>query len=883
VRSVLPHLALVAMLAVVGAISWQALHVLDTPADPIAEKFATAERTIAYQVTASDGPRFRLDGTGAPIKVVSYAVVDGAYDPARRIAYGLRVRVEGGGRTLWQSDLYLESRQSKGRQHRGGWRDEATFALERLELTDERILVIDPPAAPAGSVLTMTVLGESREALVRVFRGGRRGGARREVLGQLMDEADRVALVRSSTYLPWELIPDVEKDRRLRRRWTRMSALGERGPDYRTRTIFVSTFRAPLPSATAGAAGFEVARGRSLAINVRGPTTVTLSRTDDGIAGAGAAGGPAAAADCPPAETAIDISAVGVAAGPWQLGPEQRSLAIDVPAGVATLVLATDSALPVVVALSGPPDHWIAPADLQANVAPDQLTPDRSRISLAIVTPTAPVIANVRDVPGAPWLGRVLRVDARVLDAAVQPRASTAASADAPSAAAAPDDVALATLTVRFVGRDGREVGRDRLVVGGSGSPFERLEWGGVGHAVSEPSAARTFAPAGAARVEITADQPVALRLYRWSAEPTTIGAPYRDLDVPDHRWRYTELDGRTWWPLQPANRDAVTAEGRDAELVAQARLEPTGEPSDDDLVERERRRALAARPLVAVRPVGHPEQQRAREPVPPERAAAVLGHWPTGALTQLRPGETRRIDFGIPRPGRARLSYEVDAAQVGKQLVIAIGDAAPVRVPITASRGAIVLPHVAAKVQRVRVTGPRRATLFVDRPPVGSARGLFRERRVYSLAHTVRVRVNARAGRRVRLLAIVYAAGPAPSARPAVRIVVDRGHPRRRSGVVLDKLTDTERAATLPAARRDAPARLPDLGGRSAGLPRAIGVTLLEDLVPGAHEIEIVPIGRGREMWVRFVATEAPAAAPGDPRQWQIAPDWGDGGDDAP
>ena len=838
----LPNLAIAALVGAVGLVSLHTLSVLDRPSDPIADKLDRAERTIVYQVGRERGPRFRIDGAGGAIKIVTCAVVPGAYDPARRIGFGFRIRIEEGGRTIWQDDVHTESRQSKGRWTGGGWLDEGAFTTDPVELADERILIVEPPVAPPGATMTLTLLGEPEEALVRVFRERDRDRAQREAVVELLDETERWELVRSSTYLPWELIPDDEKDRRLRRRWIRMSALGERGTDYDTRTIFVSDFRTPIPELPEEHR-LEVARDRWAAINVTGPASLTL-----------------AVAEARPG-AALEVHAIGAAAGPWRLAldaPGART--IDLPAGPATLVVATEESAPVRFTMSGPPDALLAPDDLRARTPSGALVPDRVRIELAVAGPDEPVIAPARDVPGAPLLGRVLRVDARVIDA--------------PAA-----EPALATLRLRFLAASGRALGSDELSIGGPASRFERVRFAGADHTIGEPSAVRTIAPPGTARVEITADRPVALRLYRWGGGATAIEEPYRSAVVADHRWRYVELVERTWYPLLPANHDALATEGRLADLEAQARLAPAGTTGDGD----DGGGARGRRALVAITPVGHPEQQRAREPVPPEQVADVLARWPVGSVAALEPGVTRRIDFAASRAGRARLSWEVDAAAVGGELAIAIGDLPAVRAPISATRGTVTLPRVAG-VHAVTVTAPPGAALWIDRPPSGPGawRGLHRERRLFSLAAPLRIRLVKRAGERIRLHAIVYAAVPDATAAPAIRVTVGGGRPLRRSGVVIDKLTDADRSAALPAARHPSPARLIDRGGESAGLPRTISVTLLEDLVAGTHEVTFTNLD-GRPLWVRFVATAAPEASPSDPRQWQVAPVPGWEDDDAP
>lgn len=838
-----PNLAIAALVGAVALLSLHTLAVLRRPPDPVAEKFAAAERTIVYKVTPERGPRFRLGGGDAAIKIVTCAVVPGAYDPTRRIGFGFRITVEQDGRTLWSDAVFVESRQSKGRRIRGGvWLDEGAFTTDPVQLADERILIVEPPAIPAGAILTLTLLGEPSEALVRIFRENDRDPAQREAVVEFLDEAERWELVRSSTYVPWELLPDAEKDRRLRRRWTRMSALGERGSDYDTRTIFVTDFRSSIPQ-LADAEGVDVARDRWAAINVTGPATLTLTVAEAR------------------AHAALDVHAIGGAAGPWRLAlDEPGALQLDLPDGPATLVIATEEARPVRFTLSGPPDALLAPLELREKTAPGSLVPDRVRVELAVAGPDGVVVAPARDVPGAPLLGRVLRLDARVIDAPVGGLDTV--------------EPALATLGFRFVSADGKLLGEDELVIGGPASRFERIRFAGADHPVGEPSAVRTIAPARTARIEITADRPVALRLYRWGGGATTIEEPYRGAAVADHRWRYVELIDRTWYPLLPANHDALATEGRLAELHAQARLEPGGPLGDAGGLVDATRGVTSGGTLVTVTPLGHPEQQRAREPVPEDQIAHVLSHWPAGSIAALAPGVPRSIEFPARLVDRGRISWEVPAAAVGGELTVTVGALPAIAVPITATRGNVNLPRVPTGVHAVTAVAPAGASLWIDRPPSGPGawRDLYRERILFSLAEPLRLHLVKRAGERVRLHAIVYAAGAEATEDPVVRITVGGGTPRRRSGVVIDKLTDADRSAVLPAARRAAPARLVDRGGESAGLPRTISLTLLEDLVPGTHEIAIYNLG-ARPLWVRFVATGRPAASPSDPRQWQLAP----------
>lgn len=858
-RRAVPHVALLVLVGVNAVIAAHTVGTLRRPPDPLERKLAAADRTIVYRLTAAAGPRFRLD-VPAPLKLLSYAVVDGPYDPARRVAYGLRVTIEDGGRVLSQDDVFVESRQSKGAPDGARWLEEGAFTLDGVELTDERIVVVDPRRVPAGAVVTVTAIaGDAppgapaagappRELLLRVFRADARDPLERIAALERLDAEARTELVRATTYVPWELLPEVERERRLRRRWVRLSALGDSGDDYRARTIYVSSFRAPAPAAVeVDDGGVDVAPGRAVAINVAGPASLAA-------ASLGVPGGAGAAA--------LDVAAVGCDAGPWRVEPA-RATVITVPAGPCTLVARAVGAGPARLRLVGPGESALGGAITPG--AEVSFRPDIVRIPVVVTGPDAPVVAAVRAVPGAPLLGRVLRVDARALVEAGAPGADAAAPA-------------LATLDVMFRTADGEVVSRARVAVAGEVSPFETLAWESGAHGVGEPTSVRVIAPPGAARVELTADRPVALRLSRWGDGTTTPAEPYRSAVVAAHRWRYTALVDRAWYPLRPDNHAWLVASRRSAELWAQARLAAAGDADDDGLADDARgpltvgAGAGAAPPLVAVTPVGAPEQQRAREPVAPDQLARVVAGWPAGAALALTPGRARRVEFDVARPGRARLTWEVDAGDVGGALVVRIGDAPPVRATIGASRGGVTLPRVAAGAHDVVVEGPAGARLWIDRPPADGAHGVVRERRLYALTEPVRVRVRKRAGRPVRLLAIVYAPGAAASAAPALRVTIDGGRPLRPGGVAVPRLTDADRRVALPPARRAAPATLVDLGGASAGLPRVVPIPLLDDLSAGTHEVWVTNL-TGRPMWVRFVAAEDAAAAPAAPAQWLTAP----------
>lgn len=811
------YIALATLLGAMGAISRSTLHAIDREPDAAEAKVRAAERLIAYQVFPDRGPVFQIEGGGARFKVASAAVVDGAYDATRAISYGLRLTVHDGERVAWTSDVYLQTRQSKDGWDGTRWRDEAAWAIDPIEVADERLVILDLPMVPANATLRVTLLGQPREALIRMFREAPRSGAQRRAAALRLDDAARAKLIGSSTYVPWPMLTGAEQDARLLQRWLQIAAEGQHGVNFSTRTIFVTDFRTPF-AAGASQDAVEVSPGHDAAINVRGPAHLSLSRLDA-------------------VTTALVVSAVG-AAGRIPVAIAHDG-SIDVGPAPITLVFSTHQPGAIRFTLSGPSDVLIAASDARPP-EPGLLVPDHVRVPLMVAGVGAVVTANMHHVPGAPLLGRGLRVDARVL------------------AETFSDEPTVTAMTVSYLAADGRRLGSDHVPVGGEMSRFERLAFGSAGVAVTEPTSFRVLAPEGTARVELASERDVAVRLYRWGPGRDLIEEPYRVVPVVDHRWRYARLVERSWFPMLASNHDVLAATGRLAQLDAQVRLEPAGHLPQRGTAD-----------YAPLRPLGKPEQQRAREPVPPEELAAVISAWPAGSLTELAAGTEREFDFSPAILGRPRLSWVVEPAAVGGELALTI-DGERTSVPLTSTRGAADLPRIPPGRHRVRVEGAASA-LWIDRPPVGTTRGIVRERTLYALdLRGLSVRVRQRPGEDIQVYAIIYAQGVPASTKTQLVMTVDGRRPVRRTGVAA-RLTTPELRVPVPAARRDVPALLVDLGGRTAGLPRSIGIGLLGDLAPGLHEIDLHRIGGLREepLWVRFVTTHHVREAAAPAAQW--------------
>lgn len=810
------YLALATLLGAMGLLSWYTLAAIDRAPDAAEAKRRGASRVIAYQVFHDRGPVFQTDGGRSRLKLVTDAVIDGAYDPGRATSYGIRLIVNDGDRVVWTSDVYMQTRESKARWDGVRWRDEAAWGLDPIEIGDERLVILDLPAVPITATLTLRLLGEPHEVLVRMFREQSRTDAQRRAADRRLDPVERAELIATSTYIPWPMLPAAEQDARLVQRWLQIAAAGQGGTDFTTRTIFVTDFRAPSIAA-ASLDGIEVSRGHDAAINVQGPARLSLTRHGE------AAG-------------TLEVSAIGAAGtSPVAIG---RDGGFDIGAAPVTLVFSTRATEPVRFTLSGPSHAQIAGAHVPAAVS-GQLVPDHVRIPLVVTGPATVVSARIRDLPRTPLLGHGLRVDARVITAF--------------------DEPVVTTVTVTYLAANGRRLGGDRVTVGGVASEFERLAFGPTSAMVTEPTSFRVLAPEGTARVDLTANRDVALRLYRWAPGSETLEEPYRTLPVGGNRWRYARLVERSWFPMLPSNHELLAASARLGLLDAQVRLEPTG-PA---------RAPLGIADYVPLIPLGKPEQQTAREPVPPDELAAVISAWPRGSLTRLAAGTTRAIGFPPTLLARPRLSWITEPAAVGGELVVTI-DGERTRVPITSTRGAADLPRIAPGPHEVRIDGAAGA-LWIDRPPADGGGNVVHDRTLYALGlEGLRVQVRQRPGEEVHVYAILYADRAAASTSTSVVMTVDGRRPMRRPGVT-GQLTVPDVRVPIPAARRNVPAVLVDLAGRSAGLPRSVGIGLLGDLVPTVHEIDLNRIGglRDEPLWVRFVTTQRARDGAESAKQW--------------
>lgn len=874
-RSLAAPIALVVVLLGFAALAVRVAMTLEQPPDALEHKLTGAERYLYYRMTAKAGPVFELTGGEPTIRLVTHAVVPGAdaYDPARELEYGVRIELALGGGRTWRRELWTRARQSKARRvadHGGMWLDENVFALDApIELTDDRLLVVPlPDTVPPGARLQVTLLGDLAEGYLRAYTPIVREDVAQRVRDLLPAQRGRIA--EQISYLPWDRLANGAELWSLRFAERRLSAEGKDGEDYHTRILYTTEFR--LRSTTLIERGQVITPEHALAINVVGPTTLSL-----------AIGRPAA---LPATPGTLDLRWIGDGAPPpasqlpLPARDETTRHELAVPAGVYTLALAASAA--AAVELAGPPGASAALGGL-AN-AP--LVPDEQLVPAYLTGPTgAPVVFAI---PGPTDLvGRVLRIDVRVLAGEPMPEQAVRAVVQWPAAAGAPPPPALGdpaaaaalpagrpirgALALEAIDAQGRVIASSSAPIDSEVSAFESVRLFGKRVApVSEPISVRFVVPPGGRGVRLRSDQPAIVQAaapIAVSPPADVLDAPYDAVPVVDMVWRYARYAERGWHPVRPHNLAELGAD-RAVVLAAQARLEPRVVPPAPEIAG------------VALTPAGRIEKQTVVERVLPADAAGFVARWAEGHYTRLAPGAPTPLDLARA-PGRASVSYAAtgdEAAVVGARVRISVDGRRVDERVLSAARGSFDLPAGLTGRHAVAVDTSAPVRLLVDRPPAAGARAeLHALRSVYRVTDGERLRVvvSKRSAAAQNVNIVLYARAAASPAGATVRVVVDGGAPARVTGVALAKWTLADRVVPLPPADRPATLGFANAAG-GVLYPRVLAIALGDDLPAGAHAIDVSMTGGGGA-WARLFTLDDQPIAP-RALQWRDATDTSEG-----
>ena len=814
---VVPALVLLVTLGLLGLDAWWVLGLAQRPPEVARLRRGDAQRVLAYRVGASANPRFALDGDPLVLRLATHLLLRSgvAYDPARRARYELVLEVREGLETTWRRELAVDSRQSKGEPVGRAWRHEAAFTDDPDEqLTDERMLLVKVPATRPGAVLVLSASSpDGDEVLVRVFVERARSDAERERLAVVLDPEAREAMLASSTWVPWALVPPDEQRARLARRAERFFAVGERDQDYRLRTIYVSSFRS-REAPTLPVPAIDVAPGRPAALLARGPATLRITSAAPLVAEARTALPGDGLNDPTVRITRVD-AAGGVTTGTLVVGADPAgATSLEVPAGVVSIVLEADVARRLVV--SGPAAAAFPPRDGLGEVAFGVHT---ASSAVELTGPERPAL----ELPL--WPGAVAGVDGRVVRLELRRVLEPAPSGPA-------------HVRLRFVDGRGRPLGTQVEVLDAPPAPFERVhdDAAGLDASVSAEETLIAIAPPAASTLVVEADAPVTVRAMRVGTGPNVLAPTFAAVELGAARWRRAPLAAHRFLAFTSVAGRALE---RRAYVVGQTRLEPEA-PAE----------ATVDGPTSSLEPIEPTERQVVREAVPSDRLAAVLRDAPASVVTRLRPGESTQVVFAPTRPAAPRIAYVAPAAALGASITVTLAGAPPVTRLLRDVRGTFTLPRTGGGARELRVDAPAGVFLTIDRPPVSPRTGdVFVERSVYALDRTpLRVQVSKQADEVVAVGAVIY--GPA-DATGVVRVVVGGGHPARRQRAIVQALTRADRSLPLPPPLRPTPAAFRDRDG-DAGVPRAIAATLREDLAAGVHEVGVYSRA-GRPLWIRF------------------------------
>jgi hypothetical protein len=806
---------LVAFLGAIGLLLIQVTRVVNITPDALEGKVVRATRRLYYQVLANAGPRFDLAGVEGMLLVATHArLPPGPYDPMREIVYGLRLDVVAEQVVIWSQDFWIRARQSKARLQDGVWLDENTFSLERdVEVTDERDLWLQlPPELPPKANLQLRLLGSVGEALVRVNAQEERSGDAKSLRLWQLTPTERETLAERLTYLPWDRLRSDERLMAVRYSANCLPAVGLNGVDYETRTLYFTGFRLPVPPT---ATGLVVGPARAAALNVQGPTALTLMVTQAG--------------DTPFAMTVSSVGE-GPQPGPWSLGVPPAGTdavhALAIPAGVHSIQLRAPREVRVEV--MGPPGRNVR-FGRPLPAASDVLVPEEVRLPAYLSLPgRAPVLVAL-DGPND-VLGRLVRVDVRLIDAD------------------------RGALVFEFVGARDVVSARQTFPFDAVRSAFEQVTLpGNVVKSLSEPVSLRLVAPAGTRQVRLSTTVPALLRLFALAAAspgPSAAELPYSAVAQQDTTWRYAPLFEIDWVSMRASNHASLVPD-QTVQVEAQIRLDPQP-PSE--------------RPQVAalqLEPLGHPKRQLVIERIPPENAPRALALWGPGRFIQLVVAKAHKVNLSRHPSARPKLTYWVTGAPseaLGLPVSVLVDRTLVFTGRFTTTRGSWSL-RAPRGVHKVEVrTRAKNVRLLLDCPPV-DAGDLVAVRDIYELRGSpLAVRVIKHGAISENINIVVYT--PEKDTRASVQMVFDNGTPARVEGRALQHWTLASRVLPLPEAEHPPILAFANVGHAEPLWPHRLVVALGDDIPPGSHTLVVSTTARGS--WARlFVLTGSPVAAP--------------------
>ena len=773
------------------------------------EAVREAESHLYYVVERDRSLALRVASGTHRVKLVSLLrmPVDEVRDTEQVQEFGVDVLLlDPDGNELWRKPVWFRSRCS-----------------EQEGLTDDRVVELDvSPLAEEGGTLRLEVAGESQAPiLVRGFRRYQRSfddvpntvGHQGEI--KRRQRAQRVGVS------AWSALQPEERADLHSFKWKPMEAIGSPGRDYSTeRVVLQDRERSVVDDGQDG----RLEPGRATAFTLVGPSRFQV--TGRSLADGGTA-------------LLVVVNSMGEV--------RESSLELDgSEASVQEIVLEEDESatLSIYNDGDGPMTAQVATADAphglfggtSARIDSDSgrfvLGPDYSSVRMVRLGPSAGVHY------GLPYMAHSsMRIETR-------------------SVGDWPVDVTLALLD-----EEGGVIGSSTLRRPASPTPYEATRVTGPGQNWEPSGRAQTaefWTDARARSVRLTAGSPVDVRILAPVGDglETLSREPYR-IETSGSSLRYEPLAASAWQPLRAREAASLAAQGGEALVLSQVRLEPT------DVVEAHPLGwplASPARSQVTLVPTGHRARQRLVE-----RWSG--GGWPASARTRLVPGEISRLGEGQGR--EATLEVWVDDAQrLGETILVRCDGEELTAVDLQATylRRQLALPPECA----LTLEGPTGGyTALLDQPTRGGGARRYRSRTVHRFDQNDPLELDLRLppdGDGAVLLMAYYEV-PAGSRWPRrssrVRVTLT-GRPAPAPGEVYRRTTNPVAEYVLSPAGGDG--FLADRKGQVLVEAIPIRVSIGDDLSGREVGVRIERLDDGEPLWVRLVGV----AIKGEESSWR-------------
>lgn len=798
-------------------------------------RFEQAERLLFYKIEPGQTVSLLIPPDAESIRVFSHLVLPKGADAAveRRYLYGLNLKLwDPEGVQHFDRELYTRTRQSKADRTDQGWGKRSVFLSdESAEVTDGRDFLIRLPPnlrarATSPALLLVGHSGTEGTLLVRVSaRFAKVAGI---VALQNRSAVDRaIERVERATFIPWAKLPTQTQAALSAETWQRLGARGELGQDYWVEAVYRTDFRLSADELMEDSDS-RLAGRTAVPFNVQGPASIGVRLWREQPGADSRVLLRQRAIDGTEKTSEVELKQAEVSLETLEVGP-----------GLHTIEVHNDGADELRYALHGSSRALLGSAE----DAPDEvvtLQPDRRDGDAFLVGDGNQHVEL--EVPQSGSGAPLLRVDARAV-------------------AFGSDTLQPTKLTLRMLGGDNSLVGEATLDLPADAAAFEGLTVADHGSLnvegrVSSGVVGRIFIPEGAKKLSVTADRRAAVQLSAWLPSPVAVkhAPPFVDDALGRTRWRAAPLQTRSWYPLRPSNFDLLWQSGARGQLWSYVRLEPIG-PSE----------AQFAGQMMTVKPVGRPATLELLEGVA-DATDSKSQLW-----TRLSSGDVAKLQFPAKTRYRPELRVFADAKALGRPVEVVVDGRVIYRKPLRATRSRILLPPIRAGEHDVQVRGAD-LTALVNR--AASEDAALKSRTAFALTDRgLRVRVHKPSQDAVTLNVLVYSREAEPIAGRALKVLLDNGNPKRRSGILVTRVSIAERQVALEKSERPAAYELGQTLSNWYG--RTFAVTLGEDLPAGTHWVDVVPATRGgtTALWARFFVHGHPPQS-NEPRQW-TRPGW--------